>query len=164
MVANLESKKFLKVLYTIFLAALIALFFGLGVAAFYPQPKAPEYPVALEKPEPSSLDKEQRAQEEKYQKEQKDYLPKIQEYNRNVSMIILGSAILTLVASLLLAGKVEIMPDGLMLGSIFLLVYSIGRGFATEDARYRFVITTIGLLVTLGIGYLKFLRKEDVEG
>lgn len=159
--AQLESKALLKSLYTVFLGGLIALFVGLGIAAFYPQPKAPESPY-MEKAIEGNLSDQQQAAEKEFQKKETAYRQEIGVYNRNVSVWSLSFAIVILVASLLIAGKIEIIPDGLLLGSVFTLIYSIGRGFGTDDARFRFVIVTVGLVVTMVIGYLKFLKEDKV--
>lgn len=164
MASTENSKRFLKVLYTVFLAALIALFFGLGVSAFYPAPKQPEYPVVLEKQAPGEGETEEvRQARVQNERDQKQYQEKISPYNRNVSMITLGLAVFALVVSLVFANKIPLLTDGLMLGGLFTLIYSIGRGFATEDARYRFVIVSIGLLVTVAIGYIKFIKPREED-
>lgn len=159
-----NPKRFLKTLYTVFLAALIALFFGLGVAAFYPAPKQPEFPTVLEKQDSPGIESQEikdiRIQNEK---DQREYQNKIATYNRNVSIITLTLAVFALVVSLVLANRIPLLTDGLMLGGLFTLIYSIGRGFATEDARYRFIIVTIGLLITIVIGYVKFIKQKEEE-
>jgi hypothetical protein len=76
-------------------------------------------------------------------------------------MITLGLAVLALIVSLLFLNKILIISDGLMLGGVFTLVYSIILGFSTEDARYRFVIVSVGLLITLGLGYIKFIKPNQ---
>lgn len=156
-----EPKRLLKVLYTIFLGVLVALFFGLGVAAFYTAPEQPEYPTALEiiKTDDGTLTAEQQAAQEEYNTAFETYLEQEELYNRNVSIIILVLAVISLVASLAASGKINILPDGLMLGSVFSLVYSIIRGFMAGDPKYRFIIVTISLLITVAIGYLKFIKK-----
>lgn len=154
----------LKIIYTIFLGLIIALFFGLGVAAFYEGPKIPEYPMELEKTTPECVanNSELKAKEEKMIKDQKEYQAKFSEYSRNVSVIVLVLAILTIIVSLLFLDKILILSDGLMLGGVFTLIYSIIRGFMSEDVRYRFIIVSVGLIVTLVLGYIKFIRQEKI--
>lgn len=157
-----EKHTGITVIYTIFLALLIALFFGLGVAAFYPQPKAPNYPVALEKTLPENPESEEsRKATEDYEKASTEYQKKSAEYNRNVSMITLGLAVFALAISLIFINRIMLLSDGLMLGGVFTLIYSIIRGFAVEDARYRFVIVSIGLCVTIVLGYIKFIKPIE---
>lgn len=153
----------LRVIYTIFLAILISLFFGLGVSAFYPAPKAPTYPVTLEKlgPDVDMESDEVKNAKETYDRENEDFTKKNQVYNRNVSVITLALAVLSLAVSLIFLNKILLISDGLMLGGVFTLIYSIIRGFETQDAKYRFIIVTIGLAITLGLGYIKFIKPSQ---
>lgn len=155
----------LKIIYTIFLGIFIALFFGLGVAAFYPSPKAPEYPAILQneqyKSVPSQQTPEQLEAQKTFDAQQKEYQAKSQVYSRDVSIITLICAVIVLVVSLLFLNKILLLSDGLMLGGVFTLIYSTIRGMMTEDVRYRFVVVSIGLLITLVLGYIKFIKKED---
>jgi hypothetical protein len=154
----------LKFIYTLFLGILLALFVGLGVAAFYEQPKAPEYPSTLRYAEPLGKDQQatisaqQRQDQIKYDKDFKDYQQKIEIYNRNVSIICLVAAILFLSVSLLFLKDLLLISDGLLLGGIFTILYSIVRGFSTNDNKFHFVIVTIGLLIALVLGYIKFIK------
>ena len=155
----------LKIIYTLFLALLVALFIGLGIDAFYPGPKMPTYPAELDAVKPGC---EQTAQEtairEKYNKDQNDFQEKSKPYNRNVSMISLAAAIVILIASLTLLKKIKMIADGILLGGVFTTVYSIIRGLMSEDSRFRFLIVTVGLIIALVLGYIKFIRpKEELQ-
>jgi hypothetical protein len=160
---NDSMNSFLHFVYTVFLAILVAFFWGMGISAFYPGPKVPETTPAVEvsyKDAGTALTAEQKKAQLDFEQKQKDYNEKEKVYSRNVSVISLVLAVLTLVASVLIAGRVSILPNGLLLGSVFTLMYSIGRGFASEDAKFRFIIVTIGLLVTVFIGWWKFIKGK----
>ncbi|NTU88765.1 MAG: hypothetical protein HGA54_02510 [Actinobacteria bacterium] len=157
-----EPKRLLKALYTIFLAVMIALFFGLGIDAFYKSPTPPEYPIYAEKAiadDDETAKAEQAKIQAEYEAAYNIYDDASKLYNRNVSIIMLVLAVISLVASLMFSGKMNVLPDGLMLGSVFSLIYSIIRGFMAGDSGYRFIIVTVSLLITVSIGYLKFIRK-----
>jgi hypothetical protein len=152
----------LEIIYTLFLALLISLFFGLGVSAFYQSPAAPIYPTILSTPVTGSGGQTQ-AQidaQTKYNQDQNDYQTSLSTYNRDVSVITLGLAILALILSLLFINSIYIISNGLLLGGVFTLIYSIARGFMTSDTKYRFVIVAVGLLITLVLGYFKFIRSQ----
>ena len=68
-----------------------------------------------------------------------------------------------LAISLLLAEHLGVIADGLLLGGIFTLLYGVGRGMDTDSNKYRFLVATIGLAVTLVLGYVKFSRHPLVE-
>src|SRR5262245_16343899 len=119
-------------LYTVFLGLLIALFVGVGIAALYPGPKAPDYQVvetpAKDTPAPDSAKRirESERQAKQYQLDSEDY-------NRNVSLLALGAAVILLAFALTVLRRVEILGDGLTLGAVFTLIYSIIRGFGSGD-------------------------------
>lgn len=151
-------------IYTLFMALIIALFFGLGVAAFYPSPEEPKYPETLQtsmKYNGEMTDEQTKAQIQ-YEKDMSDYQEVIEDYSRNVSMIMLGLALLAMTTSLTLSHKIFVMSNGFLLGGVFTLMYSMARGFMTSDTKYMFVIVSVGLLITLTLGYMKFVlpRKE----
>lgn len=154
----------LKIIYTLFLGLLIALFVGLGIDAFYPGPKMPDYPVELEGVKMDCpQDTETKAIEAKFNQEQRDFQKKSKPYNRNVATISLAFAIAILIASLTLFSKIKMIADGVLLGGVFTTAYSIIRGLMSEDSRFRFLVVTVGLLIALILGYLKFIRPREEQ-
>ncbi len=154
----------IKLIYTLFLGLLLAAFVGMGIAAFYSKPKAPEYPAGL-KSEPvptvqTTVSPEDKHVLEQFDQQQKDYITHSQLYNRNVSILALGAAIVFLAVSLSLFQRLKEISDGILLGGVFTLLYSIGRGFASADTKYSFILVTIGLIVGFVLGYLKFIKHE----
>ncbi len=147
----------------------MALFIGVGISAFYPQPKPPDYPKLLQQKEmvsPVATETaEMKAARLKFDKEMENYQKRIPLYNRNVSLISLFLSLSILVISLAWLNKLLIISDGILLGGVFTLAYSIIRGFGTEDEKYRFILVSIGLIVALILGYLKFIKStEHLEG
>jgi D-alanyl-lipoteichoic acid acyltransferase DltB (MBOAT superfamily) len=154
----------LKYIYTLFIGILLALFVGLGIAAFYEAPKMPDYPPSLQYARPLSPDKygtdeaKLQAEQIKYDKVSKDYQKVSNQYNRNVSIYTTVAAIIILVLSLTLVRNLLLISDGLLLGGVFTLMYSIIRGFDTQDNKFRFVMVTTGLVIALILGFLKFIK------
>ena len=154
----------LKVVYALFLGLLLAAFVGIGVATFYQSPKYPEYPIELEQRAPDkALTPEQKQIDQKNRDDQKKYQEGFSRYNRNTSIIVLAFALLFLALGLLLAHRLDIIADGFVLGGIFSLIYSIGRGFASEDLAYRFIVISVGLVIALILGYIKFIKPTTVK-
>lgn len=149
----------LKLIYTLFLGVLLALFIGLGINTFYPGPKAPEYPVELNSTG-KELTSEEIAIERSYTKQQRTYEEKNKPYSRNVSIAALIAAVILLTLSLVLEKRLSILADGIMFGGLFTLLYSIIRGFVSEENKYVFVVVTIGLVTVLYLGYHKFIRSQ----
>lgn len=151
----------LRIIYTIFIGVLFATFVGVGVAAFYPEERAPEYPVAPKVAVPNGVysaseSAEMNRQNEEFQKINKAYQERLRIYNRNVSVIALVSAVLIVVVSLVFVRQFMLISDGLLLGGLVTLVYSIVRGFGAQDNIFRFVVVTVGLVLSLVVGYAKF--------
>lgn len=157
----------LKSAYTVFIGVLLATFVGVGIATFYQVPQYPE--LSRTKPSPLLLEdreknatlsaeivKEQELMEDVYQK----YQDETKLYNRNVSVISLSASVL-LILSLTLASKLVVIADGLLLGGVLTLLYSIIRGFQSEDSKFRFVVVSIGLVISLVLGYIKFVKNTS---
>lgn len=161
----------LRFIYIIFIGVLLALFVGVGIAAFYKGPQPPEHPQSLRYAAPGietekSPTESARIQQEqeKYDQAFKAYTEESEEYNRNVSIIALIASILILVISLLLLNKIFLIADGLLLGGVLTLMYSIIRGFESGDEMFRFFVVTVGLIVALVLGYIKFIKPQQKTG
>lgn len=154
-----EDNNILKLVYTFFLGLLIAFFIGVGINTFYPGPKAPVFPVEL-----NTYGKELNADELKTQKQwdktMEQHNNQMKPYNRNVSLIALIAAVILLAVSLAYEKKIKVIADGVMLGGLFVLLYSLGRGFASENSKYVFVVVTVGLVTVLYLGYHRFVKAH----
>lgn len=156
----------LKLIYTLLIAIFVAVFVGVGIAAFYPGPKYPEPPTYIKYGGPeivkgTEMDEQTKAELEKFEKEEKAFRDNNQTYSRNVSIISLIASILIVVASLTLFKKILIIADGLLLGGVLTLLYSVIRGFEAEDNMFRFLVVSVGLAVSLGLGYIKFIKPAE---
>jgi hypothetical protein len=157
--------KAIKTIYTVFIGILFAIFVGVGISAFYEEPKSPDYPSELSYP----VTKERTASDEKaalemqkaYDVKIKDYGKAMKYYNRNVSIIATLSAVIILVVSIVFMSRLLIISDGLLIGGILTLGYSIIRGFDTEGNIFRFLVVSVGLVTALVLGYIKFLKQEN---
>lgn len=153
----------LKIVYSVFLGVILALFVGVGISVFYPQPEAPEYPAEMRyeygENGPSAQElEEQRVYDEAMELFQKN---EMQPYNRNVSIIATIFAVALLGVGVVFSHKLDVIADGMLLGGIFTLIYGMGRGLATEQETYRFIVITIGLLIALALGYWKFAKPNN---
>lgn len=155
-----ESNGILKLVYTFFLGLMLAIFVGVGINTFYPGPKAPEFPVVLNTVGKEPTNQElavQRAFDVKMEQHNKDMRP----YNRNVSILTLTAAVIFLAISLVYEKRMKVIADGVLLGGLFTLLYSIGRGFASENSKYMFVMITIGLAIVIYLGYHRFVQEHN---
>jgi len=154
----------LKIIYSIFIGVLFATLIGVGIAAFYPEPKPPEYPSALKIPREGGLNQpvfnELKGEQEEYDRLEKAFREKLEIYNRNVSIIAIVSSIITLVVSLTLFKKIFLIADGLLLGGVLTVLYSIIRGFGSGNNKFQFIIVTISFIVALTLGYIKLAKPS----
>lgn len=152
-----EDNKVLKLVYTFFLGILLSIFVGVGISAFYPGPEMPEHPSEYstfgEKLTPA-----QEEQLNQFDAQMRQYDEDLKPYNRNVSIITLGAAVILLVVSLVYEKRIRFIADGVLLGGLFILLYSIGRGFASDNEKYVFLVVSIGLAIVLYLGYHRFVH------
>jgi hypothetical protein len=45
-------------------------------------------------------------------------------------------------------------------GGILTFGYSVVRGFGADDNTFRFIIVSVGLVIALGLGYIRFARPD----
>ena len=158
--------KTIRAIYTVFLGMLIALFVGVGIDAFYEGPKYPEYPFEL-KEYPNEKDKNYAQELKKYNQAQAEYDRKIKkyesenkEYSRNVSILSLAASVIILISALTFANKMYLISDGLLLGGLFALIYSLIRGFEADSSMFRFMVVSVGLILSIIIGYIKLIKSD----
>lgn len=154
-----------RVVYITFIGVLLATFVGVGIAAFYPAPLMPTYPAELKYPEPQPLSKDatQSPQIQQtrvvFDNKQAQYNSQVKNYNRDVCIFSLIAAIMLMVISLTAVKHLYFIADGILLGGVLTLMYSIGRGFGTDDNKFRFVVLAIGLVIAIVLGYIKFNKQ-----
>lgn len=157
----------IKYIYILFTGLLIAFFVGIGIATFYPGPEQPEYPRELneiEQPNATQAAQNQAAQD-KYDAEYEQYEKLSSEYERNVSIILVIFSITLLVLSLGVMRNMPIIADGTLLGGLFTLFHAVVRGVIADDAKFRFLIISISLLIALIMGYIYFVKPHQaMEG
>ena len=151
----------IKSIYTLFLALLVALFVGLGIDSFYHNPEYPKYPSpAPIKQVGCEQNIEQQKIDETFTQLQDKYTKELKQYNQNVSLTSLIASIVILIISLTFIAKIKMIADGILLGGVFTTMYSIIRGFMGDNSQFRFLIVTIGLIIALVLGYIKFIKTQ----
>lgn len=146
----------LKIVYAFFVGILLAIFVGVGISTFYPEPKAPDAPIytkAITNPDDPVINEQDAA----YQEASKQYYKEINTYNRNVSIIALVAAVVMLVIGLVMASRIDILSESLLLGGVLTLIYSLARGFMNDENTFRFTIVSVGLVAAITVGYFKFV-------
>lgn len=163
----MEHNTLFRIIYTLILGIVIAFFFGIGIQAYYEPPKQPEYPMTgfdyrygepkLEGEEASRYDEEQRIYQEKLQV----YEEERQSYERNVAMILMSLAVVTVAGAFVATNRIGFISDGVLLGGLFTILHSIIRGFAAQDTKFLFMIVTVAVVVVMVLGYRRFMVRPN---
>lgn len=157
----------IKYVYIVFLGLILATFVGVGISAFYKGPVYPETPVSLKYARPypeadtATPSAEYIKEQEAFDAESKKYQEESEQYNKYVSMIAIGFAIAMMIISLTLFKQILVIADGLLLGGVLTLAYSIVRGFGSDDDMFRFFVVGAGLITAMILGYIKFVAPQS---
>ncbi|WOP17826.1 hypothetical protein [Raineyella sp. LH-20] len=131
---------FLQVLYSVFLGLMLVAFVGVGVNTFYPGPPIP------------SMDGQ--AVQDAYQRSQAVWA-------LNTSIILVVCATVIMVLSLVRSDRLPVLSNGILLGGVFTMVYSVIMTLQGRQSGLRFAVVGVALLVTLLVGYLFFVRGRQ---
>lgn len=61
--------------------------------------------------------------------------------------------------SLVRADQLPVISNGLLLGGVFTMIYGVGWIAVTDTSMARFLVITAALAITLGLGYVRFVRR-----
>lgn len=125
-----RGQSFLQVLFSIFLGLLITGFVGIGVNTFYPAPSYDEGGTSA-----------------------------FETYWLVTSVILLVCATALMVVALVIT-QVPVLSNGVLLGGLFTLLYAVGISITSVRDWPRFIVVTIALAVTIGVGWWKFARDR----
>lgn len=170
--AETRSATGLQTLFAIFLGLMVTAFVGVGVYTFYPGPFK-EFEGRLE-----SLNREREALEiaksdaertpedraaiqavqDRINTAQDEMEMATGDWGRRTSIILVIFATLAMAISLIRANQLPVISNGLLLGGVFSMLYGVGWIIASDTSTMRFVIMTAALAITVGLGYVRFVR------
>lgn len=168
----------LQIIFSIFLGIMVMAFIGVGVYTFYPTPD----PVGQEElqelyrqqediqrfKDPTALTDAERDRLAAVQadiRKVEDRLEAQREvWGRNTSIILIAFATLTMAISLVRAEQLPVISNGLLLGGVFTMIYGVGWIVATGTSYARFVVMTVALIITLVLGYVRFVWRRRIKG
>ncbi len=119
----------LQIIFAFFLGLVVVAFVGIGVNTFYPEPTYTNWDSAT-----------------------------ASTWRLVTGIILLVLATLILVISLALPSHQAVITNGLLLGGVFTMIYAVGITISTDQSVWRFVVVAVALVVTIGVGYLKFAK------
>jgi hypothetical protein len=164
----------LSIIFSIFLGLMVAAFVGIGVYTFHPPPEANPRLEQITSEETEitgvrggadlSESEQQRLRELSAERTAlwEESRAERDAWGRRTSVILITFATLFMAVSLIRADQLPVISNGLLLGGVFTMLYGVGWIVSTETAISRFVVITIALLVTLTLGYFRFVRRQAV--
>jgi hypothetical protein len=171
-VADVKQSAGLQTIFAIFLGLMVTAFVGVGVYTFYPSPQAQftgrivdlnrQQTAIRNAKDASALSASDRAKIQELEDEgnriQDEANAAVEVWGRQTSIILIVFATLVMAISLVRAEQLPVISNGLLLGGVFTMIYGVGWIVATGTSKSRFVVMSIALLITLVLGYLRFVR------
>jgi len=163
----------LQTIFSFFLGLMVTAFVGVGVYTFHPPDKGleqqlleldrEEQAAGLGRPMDEPTDAERALMQERMDarnaamdahREARDG------WGRSTSMILIALATLVMVISLVRADQLPVISNGLLLGGVFTMVYGVGWIVVSDTSLTRFLVLTVALAITLGLGFVRFVRPR----
>jgi len=171
--ASMGRSDGLRTIFSFFLGLMLAAFVGVGVYNFHSPPEQfdsqirdltrREQTIRDSRPlnELEASDRDQIREINRQRNDLTDAAEKARKpWVRSTSIILMVFATLTMAVSLVRAGQLPVISNGLLLGGVFTMLYGVGWIVVSETSITRFLVMTAGLLTTLGLGYLRFVRRS----
>jgi hypothetical protein len=89
---------------------------------------------------------------------------KSSQWRMSTSVILIVIATMLMAVALALGDSGAVLSNGILLGGLFTMLYGVGWGLASGNSVTRFLVLVAALVVSLGLGYLKFVRGRRPEG
>lgn len=170
-----RQRNALQTIFSFFLGLMVTAFIGVGVYTFYPPPEerfSDEIQTLYRQQEDVQNFKDEsqltpaertklRAIQDDIRKIEDQQAASREVWGRNTSIILIAFATVVMSVSLVRADQLRVISNGLLLGGLFTMLYGTGWIIATGTSQARFWVMTVALLITLGLGYLKFVRSKD---
>jgi hypothetical protein len=166
----------LQTIFSIFLGLMLTVFFGIGVYTYHPPPtqftdqikelNRQEQVIKTTK-KASELTGSDRDQLEDIALKRRELMIAAEDARKpwclSTSIILIVFSTLTLVVSLLRAVQLQVVSNGLLLGGVFTMLYGMGWIAFAGTSTIRFLVMTAALIVTLVLGYVRFVRKSKMS-
>lgn len=156
---KITDNSIMGIIYTLILAAIITFFVGITLNTFYPAPQSPETSY-IEKAVPDETTTEGKAEIARQEAEQKDYMEKQKDWSHTASIIVIIVATALVTLGLFMAGKMPVLPNGILLGGLFTIFMSIVYSMISESRYLQFGVVTAALVIIIAAGYLRFVRHN----
>ena len=162
----------LRTIFSFFLGLMLTVFVGIGVYTFHPPPKQFDSQIrdlehseqAIRSSGPSGeLSAEDRDQLQEISRQRSDLVDAAAEarepWGVSTSIILIVFSTAALAVSLVRIDQLSVISNGLLLGGVFSMLYGVGWIVATDTSIARFLVMTVALVITVGLGYVRFVHR-----
>ena len=167
----------LQTILAFFLGVMVVALVGAGVHGFYPSPSQSDSKLQKLDSEQKALETSQRlvgtmssSHKAFYEKvsanlaaEKKAVLTGRNTWIRNTILLLIAFAALVMGLSIVLAKRFRSVADGLVLGGLFTMWYCAVWSFTRSGPSTRWAVVVVAVLVTLAVGYLKFVPRGKTD-
>ena len=167
----------LQMIFAFLLGLMVVALVGVGVHKFYPAPSQSDSKLQKLDSEQKALETSQRLvgtmsspHKAFYEKvsadlaaEKKAIQTGRNSWIRNTIIILIAFAALVLGLSIVLSERSRGIANGLLLGGLFTMWYCAAWSFTRSGPSTRWAVVAVAVLVTLAVGYLKFVRMRKPE-
>lgn len=157
---KITDSSVLGIIYTFVLAAIIAVFVGITINTFYPASDYPTQEITQVKDAEDPTAAEKAALEEN-ERIQKEYETKRKDWSQNVSIILIVTATALVALGLYLAGKMPVLPNGILMGGLATIFYGVVTATLSESRYLIFGVVTASLAIIATAGYLRFVKASN---
>jgi hypothetical protein len=170
--ADVKRDGGLRTIFSFFLGLMLTAFVGVGVYTFHPPSDQLESKTrdlarreaAIRSSRPSSeltaAEQDQIREIDRQRREIVDAAAETRKpWGRSTSAILIVFATLAMAISLVRADQLPVISNGLLLGGVFTMIYGVGWIIATDTSIARFWVMSAALVITLGLGYVRFVRR-----
>ncbi|MCP4143697.1 MAG: hypothetical protein GY752_00275 [bacterium] len=166
----------LRTIFSFFLGLMFTLFVSIGVYTFHPPPsqydaqikelKQSEQEIRASRSS-SELTAEEHSQLEDLRRQRMELVDANEEARKpwliSSSIILIVFSTLALVVSLVRSEQLHVISNGLLLGGVFTMLYGVGWIAFTGTSVIRFLVMTVALVITVGLGYIRFVRRSKIS-
>jgi len=165
----------LQTIFSFFLGLMVLAFIVVGVITFYPSPDQTrnteveqlyrQQETIYSAADGKTLTAEQQDQVDEIQKKI-DKLNRVNQdeqelWARNTSIVLIIFATLVMGISLIRSEQLRVISNGLLLGGLFTMVAGVIWVLTSGESVARFAVIVFAFAVTLGLGYVKFVRQRE---
>jgi hypothetical protein len=169
---NTTQSTGLRTIFSFFLGLMLTAFAGIGVYTFHPPPdqyadqirdltrNEQEIRSSKSSSELTTADRDRIEEIRGERRELSDLADEARKpWYLSTSIILIVFSTLALVVSLVQADRFQVISNGLLLGGGFTMLYGVGWIAFTGTSVLRFLVMTVALVITLGLGYVRFVRR-----